>query len=58
MNPVPYGRQWITEEEIEVVARVLRSGWLTTSFICDKLYYGNEYPGSISQEIVSIVHHC
>ena len=29
MNPIPYGRQWITEEEIEAVVRVLRSGWIT-----------------------------
>jgi len=29
MTPIPYGRQWITEEEIEAVARVLRSGWIT-----------------------------
>lgn len=27
---LPYGRQWIEEEEIEAVAQVLRSDWLTT----------------------------
>ncbi|MDP3396780.1 MAG: UDP-4-amino-4,6-dideoxy-N-acetyl-beta-L-altrosamine transaminase [Methanoregula sp.] len=27
---LPYGKQWIGEEDIEAVARVLRSDWLTT----------------------------
>jgi UDP-4-amino-4,6-dideoxy-N-acetyl-beta-L-altrosamine transaminase len=29
MNDIPYGRQWITEQDIEAVAQVLRSNWLT-----------------------------
>ncbi len=29
VNPIPYGRQWITEEDVEAVAQVLRSGWIT-----------------------------
>ncbi|WP_264844815.1 UDP-4-amino-4,6-dideoxy-N-acetyl-beta-L-altrosamine transaminase [Caldinitratiruptor microaerophilus] len=27
---IPYGRQWIDEDDIEAVARALRSDWLTT----------------------------
>ena len=27
---LPYGRQWINEQDIEAVASVLRSDWLTT----------------------------
>lgn len=27
---IPYGRQWIAEEDIEAVVKVLRSDWLTT----------------------------
>lgn len=27
---IPYGRQWISEEDIEAVVEVLRSDWLTT----------------------------
>ncbi len=27
---LPYGRQWIDEEDIEAVAKVLRSDWITT----------------------------
>lgn len=29
MNPLPYGRQWISEADIEAVLGVLRSDWLT-----------------------------
>lgn len=29
-NIIPYGRQWIDEEDIEAVVDVLRSDWLTT----------------------------
>jgi UDP-4-amino-4,6-dideoxy-N-acetyl-beta-L-altrosamine transaminase len=29
MNPLPYGRQWITEADIQAVTEVLRSDWLT-----------------------------
>lgn len=29
MNPLPYGRQWITEADIKAVTDVLRSDWLT-----------------------------
>jgi perosamine synthetase len=28
--PIPYGRQWIEEEDIDAVVEVLRSDWLTT----------------------------
>ena len=27
---IPYGRHWVTEEDIQAVAEVLRSAWLTT----------------------------
>ena len=27
---IPYGRQWVDEEDIQAVADVLRSDWLTT----------------------------
>lgn len=30
MSAIPYGRQWITEEDIKAVSDVLRSDWLTT----------------------------
>jgi len=30
MSYIPYGRQWIDEEDIEAVVKVLRSDWLTT----------------------------
>ena len=26
---IPYSRQWLTEEDIEEVVRVLRSNWIT-----------------------------
>jgi perosamine synthetase len=29
-TPLPYGRQWIDEDDIEAVVAVLRSDWLTT----------------------------
>jgi UDP-4-amino-4,6-dideoxy-N-acetyl-beta-L-altrosamine transaminase len=29
MNPLPYGRQWISEADIQAVTDVLRSDWLT-----------------------------
>ena len=29
MKTIPYGRQWITEADIEAVTAVLRSGWIT-----------------------------
>lgn len=29
-RPLPYGRQWIDEDDIQAVAAVLRSDWLTT----------------------------
>ncbi len=29
-TPLPYGRQWVDEDDIRAVAEVLRSGWLTT----------------------------
>lgn len=29
-TPLPYGRQWVTEEDIAAVVAVLRSDWLTT----------------------------
>ena len=29
-TPLPYGRQWVTEEDIAAVVEVLRSDWLTT----------------------------
>lgn len=29
MNPLPYGRQWITDADIKAVTDVLRSDWLT-----------------------------
>jgi len=29
LNPIPYGRQHITEEDIEAVTTVLRSEYLT-----------------------------
>ncbi len=29
MTSLPYGRQWITEEDIQAVVEVLRSGWIT-----------------------------
>lgn len=29
-KPLPYGRQWVDEEDIEAVVAVLRSDWLTT----------------------------
>ena len=29
-HSIPYGRQWIDEEDIEAVVKVLRSDWLTT----------------------------
>lgn len=28
-TPIPYGRQWLDEDEIEAVCRVLRSDWIT-----------------------------
>jgi len=30
MSAIPYGRQWVTEEDIKAVSDVLRSDWLTT----------------------------
>ena len=30
MSPLPYGRQWIDDEDIAAVVAVLRSDWLTT----------------------------
>jgi len=30
MRAIPYGRQWVTEEDIKAVSDVLRSDWLTT----------------------------
>ncbi len=30
MNPLPYGRQWIEEDDVEAVARALRGEFLTT----------------------------
>jgi perosamine synthetase len=36
MRPLPYGRQSISEEDIEAVAEVLRSDWLTTGPAVDR----------------------
>ena len=30
MRAIPYGRQWVTQEDIKAVSDVLRSDWLTT----------------------------
>src|SRR5437870_13761096 len=30
MSPLPYGRQWIDDDDIAAVVAVLRSDWLTT----------------------------
>ena len=30
LPPIPYGRQWVSEEDIAAVVKVLRSDWLTT----------------------------
>jgi perosamine synthetase len=30
MDPLPYGRHWIDEDDIHEVVRTLRSDWLTT----------------------------
>ncbi len=30
MDPLPYGRHWIDEDDIQAVVRTLRSDWLTT----------------------------
>jgi len=30
MRPLPYGRHWIDEDDIDAVVRTLRSDWLTT----------------------------
>ena len=36
MNPLPYGRQWITEADIQAVTEVLRSDWLTQGPAIDR----------------------
>jgi perosamine synthetase len=35
-TPIPYGRQWIQEDDIEAVVKVLRSDWLTTGPVVDQ----------------------
>jgi UDP-4-amino-4,6-dideoxy-N-acetyl-beta-L-altrosamine transaminase len=35
-TPIPYGRQWIQEDDIEAVVQVLRSDWLTTGPVVDQ----------------------
>ena len=33
---IPYGRQWVDEEDIRAVADVLRSSWLTTGPLVER----------------------
>jgi perosamine synthetase len=34
--PLPYGRQWVTEEDIRLVVEALRSDWLTTGPVVER----------------------
>ena len=35
--PLPYGRQWLDEDDVEAVTRVLRGDWLTTGPLVEEL---------------------
>jgi perosamine synthetase len=35
-SSIPYGRQWIQEDDVEAVVKVLRSDWLTTGPVVDQ----------------------
>src|SRR5262245_7285542 len=35
-TPIPYGRQWIQEDDIQAVVKLLRSDWLTTGPVVDQ----------------------
>jgi perosamine synthetase len=37
---IPYGRQWVDEEDIAAVVRVLKSDWLTTGPVVEKFENG------------------
>ncbi|MCG6534806.1 MAG: UDP-4-amino-4,6-dideoxy-N-acetyl-beta-L-altrosamine transaminase [Syntrophales bacterium LBB04] len=51
---IPYGRQWVDEEDIEAVVQVLRSDWLTTGPMIEKFeeevarFVGGNYSVAVS----------
>ena len=54
MKPIPYGRQWITEDDIEAVVNVLRGDWLTQGPVIEQFeqavaeYCGAKYAVAVS----------
>lgn len=54
MNPIPYGKQNITDEDISEVAKVLKSDFMTQGPLIDKFekkfseYIGNKYSVAVS----------
>lgn len=51
---LPYGRQWISEEDIEAVVRVLRSDWITSGPMVEEFekqvagFLGSKYAVAVS----------
>jgi len=37
MSFIPYGHQWIDEDDIDEVVKVLRSDWITTGAKMDQI---------------------
>ena len=54
MNFIPYGHQWIDEDDIEEVVKVLRSDWITTGPKIEEFenalckYIGCKYAGTVN----------
>lgn len=54
MNPLPYGRQWISESDLSAVMAVLRSDWLAQGPVVEKFerrvaeYCGARYAVAVS----------
>jgi UDP-4-amino-4,6-dideoxy-N-acetyl-beta-L-altrosamine transaminase len=60
MNPLPYGRQWISEADIEAVVAVLRSEWLTQGPLIERFerkvadYCGAQYAVAVSSATAAL----
>lgn len=53
-HELPYGRQWVTDEDVEAVTQVLRSAWLTTGPMVPKFEEAvTNYVGAKSAVAVS-----
>lgn len=60
MNPLPYGRQWINEADIDAVVAVLRSDWLTQGPAIERFerkvagYCGARYAVAVSSATAAL----